>query len=44
MSLLTKYLTREILKSFVFVLAAVVIIFIAVDFIEKIDDFMDAGL
>ncbi len=44
MSLLSKYLTREILKNFVFVLFAVVIIFIAVDFIEKIDDFMDAGL
>lgn len=44
MTLLNRYLTLEILKKFVFVLAAVVVIFIAVDFIEKIDDFMDAGL
>ncbi len=44
MSLLSRYLTREILKNFFLVLTAVVIIFIAVDFIEKVDDFRDAEI
>ena len=44
MSLIKKYLTKEILKYFCILLAAVVSIFIAVDFFEKIDNFMEASL
>jgi lipopolysaccharide export system permease protein len=44
MSLINKYLTIEILKYFCIILAAVVSIFLAVDFFEKIDNFMEASL
>jgi lipopolysaccharide export system permease protein len=44
MSLINKYLTIEILKYFCIILAAVVGIFLAVDFFEKIDNFMEASL
>lgn len=44
MSLINKYLTKEILKYFCIVLAAVVGIFLAVDFFEKIDNFMEASI
>jgi lipopolysaccharide export system permease protein len=44
MSIIYKYLSREILKNFGIILVAVVCIYIAVDFFEKIDDFMEAGL
>ena len=44
MSLIDRYLIREILTYFSIILAAIVGIFLAVDFFEKIDDFMDAGL
>ncbi len=44
MSIIDRYLTREILKYFGIILIAIVGIFLAVDFFEKIDDFMDAGL
>ena len=44
MSIVHKYLSREILKYFCLVLAAVVGIYLVVDFFEKIDDILDAGL
>jgi len=44
MSLIEKYLTKEILKFFVIVLLTVVSIYLVVAFFEKIDNFMDAGL
>ena len=44
MSIIYKYLSREILKNFGVILVAVISIYIAVDFFEKIDDFMEAGL
>jgi lipopolysaccharide export system permease protein len=44
MTILYRYLTREILASFLIVLAAVLSIYIAIDFIEKIDNFMEAGV
>jgi len=44
MSILDRYITREIFKYFSIILIAVVSIFLAVDFFEKIDNFMDAGL
>ncbi|HGY10901.1 MAG TPA: LPS export ABC transporter permease LptG [Desulfobacterales bacterium] len=44
MSIIHKYLTGEIFKCLFFVLAVVVSIYMAVDFFEKIDNFMEAGL
>ena len=44
MSLIAKYLTKEILKYFVILLLVVVGIFLLVDFFERVDDFMEAGL
>ena len=44
MSIIHKYLTGEIFKCLFFVLAVVVSIYVAVDFFEKIDNFMEAGL
>lgn len=44
MSLIDRYLIREILKFFSLILIAIVGIFLAVDFFEKVDSFMDAGL
>ena len=44
MSIIHKYLTGEIFKYLFFVLAVVVSIYVAVDFFEKIDNFMEAGL
>ncbi len=44
MSIIYKYLNREILKNFGVILVAVICIYVAVDFFEKIDDFMEAGL
>ncbi len=44
MSLIDRYVIREILKFFCLILIAIVGIFLAVDFFEKFDDFMDAGL
>ena len=41
MSILSRYLTREILKYFGLTLAMVVGIYLAVDFLEKIDNFME---
>jgi len=43
MSILYKYITKQILKYFGIVLAFVVSIYIAVDFFEKVDDFIEAS-
>ncbi len=43
-SIIHKYLIKEILKFFSMVLVLIVIIFLAFDFIDKIDDFIDAKL
>lgn len=42
LSTIHRYLTKELLKYFCFVLMAVVGIYLAVDFFEKVDDFLDA--
>jgi lipopolysaccharide export system permease protein len=44
MSIRDRYITREIFKHFGIILIAVVSIFVVVDFFEKIDDFIDAGI
>jgi len=44
MAIIPKYLTREILKQFSIVMMAVISIYVIVDFFEKSNDFMDAGI
>lgn len=44
MSILDRYLVKEIFKHFGFVLAAAIVIYISIDFFENIDNFMSAGL
>lgn len=44
MSILHYYIVRESVRYFVIILTMVVGIYLAVDFFEKIDDFIDAGL
>ena len=44
MSIIYKYITTQILKYFGIVLAFVVGIYVAVDFFEKVDDFIEAGI
>ena len=44
MSIISKYLTREILKLFAIILAMVVGIYVIVDFFEKVDDFLERGV
>ena len=44
MSIIYNYVNREIFKNFGVILAVVISIYVAVDFFEKIDDFMEAGL
>lgn len=44
MTILSRYLTKEIVKYFSFVMIAVLGIYIAVDFIEKVDDFIEASV
>jgi len=44
MSIISRYLTREIIKLFVIILALVIGIYVIVDFFEKIDDFMEKGI
>jgi len=44
MTILTKYLIREIIKHFCIVLGVVITIYLAVDFFEKIDNFLEAGV
>lgn len=43
MKLLTRYITVEILKIFALVLVAVISLYLCVDFMEKVDDFLEAG-
>jgi lipopolysaccharide export system permease protein len=42
--ILYRYLCREIAKVFAIVLTAVLAIYLAVDFFEKVDDFIEAGV
>lgn len=44
MPILFRYITKEILKSFAIVMAVVIILYVAIDFFEKIDNFMEAGV
>jgi lipopolysaccharide export system permease protein len=44
MGIIARYLTREIGKNFGIILIAVMGIYLAVDIIEKIDNFIEAGL
>jgi lipopolysaccharide export system permease protein len=44
MPTLYKYLVKEILKYFCIILASVIVIYLSVDFFEKIDDFIEVGL
>ena len=44
MTIVDKYLAREILKSLAVVLAVVVGLYIIVEFFNKADNFMEAGL
>lgn len=44
MTILCRYVVREVLTCFMIVLLAVLSIYVAIDFIEKIDNFMDAGV
>lgn len=44
MTVLTRYLMREIIKHFCTVLGLVVVIYLAVDFFEKIDSFLEASV
>jgi len=44
MPILFTYIIRETLKYFAGVLGMVVFIYMVIDFLEKIDDFLDAGL
>jgi len=44
MSIINKYITIQILKYFGVVLVFVVGIYLAVDFFEKVDNFMEAGI
>jgi lipopolysaccharide export system permease protein len=44
MTILYRYVTREIVACLTIVLAVVLSIYLAIDFIEKIDNFMEAGI
>lgn len=44
MTILFRYVAREVFTYFFIVLAAVLSIYLAIDFIEKIDNFMEAGV
>jgi lipopolysaccharide export system permease protein len=44
MTILFRYLTKEVLLYFSIVLAAVLGIYVVVDFIEKVDNFLEAGV
>ncbi|MCB2148531.1 MAG: LPS export ABC transporter permease LptG [Deltaproteobacteria bacterium] len=44
MTILFRYVVREVLTTFFIVLVAVLSIYVAIDFIEKIDNFMEAGV
>jgi lipopolysaccharide export system permease protein len=44
MYILTKYIFREIIRHFCTILGLVIIIYLAVDFFERIDNFLKAGV
>jgi lipopolysaccharide export system permease protein len=44
MSILNRYLTREILKYFSIVLTLVLVLFVAVDYLGTMDEFLEAGI
>jgi lipopolysaccharide export system permease protein len=44
MNIIVKFISREIIKTFSLVLVMVIGIYLAVDFLEKVDDFMEAGI
>jgi lipopolysaccharide export system permease protein len=44
MTILDKYLAKEILKCFAIVLAVVLGLYVIVEFFNKADNFMEAGL
>ncbi|MEE9567242.1 MAG: LPS export ABC transporter permease LptG [Desulfobacteria bacterium] len=44
MQIIQKYLVREVVMIFCMALAAVVSIYLVVDFFEKVDDFLEAGI
>ena len=44
MGIINAYLTRETVRYFCVVLAMVIGIYLIVDFLEKIDDFLEAGV
>ncbi|MFZ5563934.1 MAG: LPS export ABC transporter permease LptG [Thermodesulfobacteriota bacterium] len=44
MPILFRYIIKEILKGFAVVMAVVIVIYAAVDFFEKVDGFMNAGV
>lgn len=44
MKIISRYIAGQILASLALVMAAVIGIYLVVDFIEKIDDFMEAGV
>jgi len=44
MTIINKYISREISRYFGIVLVVVISIYVVVDFLEKIDDFLEAGL
>ena len=44
MTIIVRFISSEIIKYFSMVLVMVIGIYIAVDFLEKVDDFMEAGI
>ncbi len=44
MSIIDRYISREIIKIFILILVAVAMIYLAVDFFEKVDNFMEADV
>ena len=44
MRIISKYIAKALFKNLLTILFAVVVIYVAVDFFEKIDDFMDAKI
>ena len=44
MSIISRYISREIIKVFFLILTAVAMIYVAVDFFEKVDNFMEADV
>lgn len=44
MKTINRYITWEILKTFCLVLGLVIGLYLAIDFLEKVDNFMEAGL